>query len=92
MSEKDSFRHPLRERVDLKHPLVSLSELIQTKAPIDPSSLTHWRKRLDKEGVERMRLETIDVAKRAKAIKNTSVKKAEQGDEDAQETLRKMGK
>jgi IS5 family transposase len=136
--EKDFFQYPLLEHINLKHPLVSLSELIdwdglsesmsesfvsdrgrpatsprliagllylqhtfdlsddevvdgwienpywqvftgetylQTKAPIDPSSLTRWRKRLGKQGVESMLLETIEAAKRAKVVKNTSVKR-----------------
>lgn len=28
VAEKDLFRHPLREQVELKHPLVRLAELI----------------------------------------------------------------
>jgi len=137
-TEKDLFRYPLREHINLKHPLVSLSGLIdweklgkemsesfvsrrgrpassprliagllylqyafdlsdeevvwqwienpywqvftgeeylQTEAPIDPSSLTRWRKRLGEAGVERLLTETIEAAKRAKVIKDTSVKR-----------------
>jgi IS5 family transposase len=136
--EKDFFQHSLREQINLKHPLVSLSELIdwdglsaamresfvsrrgrpaisprliagllylqhafghsdeevvqqwlenpywqvftgeeyfQTKAPIDPSSLTRWRKRLGKEGVERLLAETIEAAKRADMVKESSFKR-----------------
>ncbi|MEX3860343.1 IS5/IS1182 family transposase, partial [Paraburkholderia sp. BR10923] len=28
VTEKDLFRHPLREQINLKHPLVRLAELI----------------------------------------------------------------
>jgi IS5 family transposase len=115
--EQDFFRHPLREQINLKHPLVRLTDLInwerlgalmsesfvsgkgrpassprliagllylqhtfdlsdeevvwqwvenpywqvftgetylQTEPPIDPSSLTRWRKRLGEAGVEEL--------------------------------------
>ena len=137
-TEKDLFRHPLREQINLKHPLVHLAELInwerlgasmstsfvsgkgrpatsprliagllylqhafdlsdedvvwqwvenpywqvftgetylQTEPPIDPSSLTRWRKRLGEAGVEELLAETIDAAKRAGVIKASSVKR-----------------
>ena len=136
--EGDFFRHPLREQINMKHPLVRLAELIdwdrlstsmsesfvsrrgrpassprliagllylqhafdlsdeevvwqwvenpywqvftgetylQTEAPIDPSSLTRWRKRLGEAGVEELLAETIEAAKRAGVIKATSVKR-----------------
>ncbi|HDR8957859.1 IS5 family transposase [Burkholderia vietnamiensis] len=136
--EGDLFRHPLREQINLKHPLVRLAELIdwdrlsvamsagfvsrrgrpatsprliagllylqhafdlsdedvvwqweenpywqvftgetylQTEPPIDPSSLTRWRKRLGEAGVEELLAETIEAAKRAKMIKTASLKR-----------------
>ncbi|MGF6735683.1 IS5 family transposase [Paraburkholderia youngii] len=138
VTEKDLFRHPLREQINLKHPLVRLAELInwerlsasmsasfvsgkgrpassprliagllylqhafdlsdedvvwqwvenpywqvftgetylQTEPPIDPSSLTRWRKRLGEAGVEELLAETIDAAKRAGVIKASSAKR-----------------
>ena len=136
--EQDFFRHPLREQINLKHPLVRLTDLInwerlgalmsesfvsgkgrpassprliagllylqhtfdlsdeevvwqwvenpywqvftgetylQTEPPIDPSSLTRWRKRLGEAGVEELLAETIEAAKRAGVIKAASVKR-----------------
>ncbi|MFM0557748.1 IS5 family transposase [Paraburkholderia sediminicola] len=138
VSEQDFFRHPLREQINLKHPLVRLAGLIhwerlgmlmsesfvsskgrpassprliagllylqhafdlsdeevvwqwvenpywqvftgetylQTEPPIDPSSLTRWRKRLGEAGVEELLAETIEAAKRAGVIKASSVKR-----------------
>jgi IS5 family transposase len=138
VSEQDFFRHPLREQINLKHPLVRLAGLInwerlgmlmsesfvssrgrpassprliagllylqhafdlsdeevvwqwvenpywqvftgetylQTEPPIDPSSLTRWRKRLGEAGVEELLAETIEAAKRAGVIKAASVKR-----------------
>lgn len=48
---------------------------LQTKPPIDPSSLTRWRKRLGEAGVEELLAETIEAAKRAKVIKTSSLKR-----------------
>ncbi|VVE85072.1 hypothetical protein PSP31121_05063 [Pandoraea sputorum] len=48
---------------------------LQTKVPIDPSSLTRWRKRLGEAGVEELLAETIEVAKKAKVIKEASLKR-----------------
>ncbi|SIT64984.1 MULTISPECIES: IS5 family transposase [Burkholderiaceae] len=136
--EGDLFRQPLREQINLKHPLVRLADLIdwdrlstamsasfvsqrgrpatsprliagllylqhafdlsdedvvwqwlenpywqvftgqtylQTKPPIDPSSLTRWRKRLGEAGVEELLAETIEAAKRANVIKTSSLKR-----------------
>lgn len=136
--EQELFRQPLREQIDVKHPLVRLADLIdwerldgvmsesfksargrpatstrliagllylqhafglsdedvvwqwlenpywqvltgetylQTKAPIDPSSLTRWRKRLGEGGVEELLAETIEVAKKAQVIKSASLKR-----------------
>lgn len=136
--EQDFFRHPLREQISLKHPLVRLADLInwdrlgeamsesfvshkgrpatsprliagllylqhafdlsdeevvwqwvenpywqvftgetylQTEPPIDPSSLTRWRKRLGEAGIEELLAETIEAARRAGVIKASSVKR-----------------
>jgi IS5 family transposase len=138
VTEGDFFRQPLREQINLRHPLVRLADLInwnrlgmamsesfvsrkgrpatsprlvagllylqhafdlsdeevvwqwvenpywqvftgetylQTEPPIDPSSLTRWRKRLGEAGVEELLAETIDAAKRAGVIKAASVKR-----------------
>jgi IS5 family transposase len=138
VTEGDFFRQPLREQINLKHPLVGLADLInwerlgtsmsesfvsrkgrpatsprliagllylqhafdlsdeevvwqwvenpywqvftgetylQTEPPIDPSSLTRWRKRLGEAGVEELLAETIEAAKRAGVIKAASVKR-----------------
>jgi transposase, IS5 family len=138
VTEGDFFRQPLREQINLKHPLVGLAELInwerlgasmsesfvsrrgrpassprliagllylqhafdlsdeevvwqwvenpywqvftgetylQTEPPIDPSSLTRWRKRLGEAGVEELLAEAIEAAKRAGVIKASSVKR-----------------
>ncbi|WP_157646020.1 IS5 family transposase, partial [Burkholderia ubonensis] len=48
---------------------------LQTRPPIDPSSLTRWRKRLGEAGVEELLAETIEAAKRAKVIKSASLKR-----------------
>jgi transposase, IS5 family len=137
VTEGDFFRQPLREQINLKHPLVGLADLInwdrlgtsmsesfvssrgrpatsprliagllylqhafdlsdeevvwqwvenpywqvftgetylQTELPIDPSSLTRWRKRLGEAGVEELLAETIEAAKRAGVIKASSTK------------------
>jgi IS5 family transposase len=138
VTERDFFRQPLREQINLKHPLVRLAELIdrarlsgamsesfvsragrpatsprliagllylqhafdlsdeevvwqwvenpywqvftgetflQTQPPIDPSSLTRWRKRLGEAGIEELLAATIEAAKRAGVIKASSVKR-----------------
>jgi IS5 family transposase len=49
--------------------------LLTNEAPIDPSSLTRWRKRLGEAGVEELLAETIEVVERAGAIKASSVKR-----------------
>lgn len=45
----------------------------QTEAPIDPSSLTRWRKRIGEEGVETMLMVTIDAARQIGLLRQTSV-------------------
>lgn len=46
---------------------------LQTEAPIDPSSLTRWRKRIGEEGVETLLMSTIEAARRGGVIKKASV-------------------
>lgn len=48
---------------------------LQTEPPIDPSSLTRWRKRLGEAGVEALLAQTIEAAKRASVIKAASLKR-----------------
>ena len=45
---------------------------LQTEPPIDPSSLSRWRKRLGEEGVEEMLAQSIEAAKRTGLIKASS--------------------
>ena len=45
---------------------------LQTEPPIDPSSLTRWRRRIGEEGVETLLALTIDAARGAKMIKRAS--------------------
>lgn len=44
----------------------------QHEPPIDPSSLTRWRKRIGEAGVERLLSESIDAARRCKVVKEKS--------------------
>ena len=46
---------------------------LQTELPIDPSSLTRWRKRIGEEGVETLLAASIDAARRGGVIKKASV-------------------
>jgi len=46
---------------------------LQTEAPIDPSSLTRWRKRIGEEGVETLLAASIDAARRGGVIEKASV-------------------
>lgn len=50
-------------------------DYLQWEMPIDPTSLTRWRKRLGEERLEKILTETIKVALRTKTIKNQSLKK-----------------
>ena len=45
---------------------------LQTRAPIDPSSLTRWRRRIGEEGVETLLKVTIEAARRGGFVKKTS--------------------
>ncbi len=47
----------------------------QHRAPIDPSSLTRWRKRIGEEGVEWLLTQTIQAGQKAGAIDEDSVKR-----------------
>ncbi|MDP2281472.1 MAG: IS5 family transposase, partial [Methylotenera sp.] len=47
----------------------------QHEPPIDPSSLTRWRKRIGEAGVERLLSATIDAACRGKVVKEKSFDK-----------------
>ena len=48
---------------------------LQIKSPIDPSSLTRWRKRIGEEGVETLLLVSIDAARRGGMLKASSLDK-----------------
>ena len=48
---------------------------LQKDPPIDPSSLTRWRKRLGEAGMEELLAQTIEAAKRAAVIKPASIKR-----------------
>jgi IS5 family transposase len=47
----------------------------QHEPPIDPSSLTRWRKRIGEDGVERLLSESIAAARRGKVVKEKSFDK-----------------
>src|SRR5947209_720316 len=48
---------------------------LQTEPPIDPSSLSRWRRRLGEAGVEELLAQSIEAAKRASVIKPASIKR-----------------
>lgn len=48
---------------------------LQTEPPIDPSSLSRWRKRLGEAGVEEMLAQSIDAARRTGVIKAASARR-----------------
>ena len=48
---------------------------LQTRCPIDPSSLTRWRKRIGEEGVETMLMVSIDAARKGGMFKASSTDK-----------------
>jgi transposase, IS5 family len=48
---------------------------LQTEAPIDPSSLSRWRQRLGEVGMEELLAQSIEAAKRASVIKDSSIKR-----------------
>ena len=45
----------------------------QTEAPIDPSSLSRWRKRVGEEGVETMLMATIEAGRKLGLLKHSSI-------------------
>ena len=47
----------------------------QHAMPIDPSSMTRWRKRLGEAGAEQMLRETIEAGMRIKAIRSAELKR-----------------
>lgn len=49
---------------------------LQTEAPVDPSSLTRWRKRIGEEGVETLLALAIEAARKAGMISKASQEKA----------------
>jgi IS5 family transposase len=46
-------------------------EYFQHKLPIDPSSMTRWRRRVGWEGVEKLLKETVETAKRNKLLRRS---------------------
>ena len=62
-------RHPYRDQV------FTGETHLQTAPPIDPSSLSRWRKRLGEVGMEDLLAQSIEAAKRAKVIKPSSVER-----------------
>jgi IS5 family transposase len=48
---------------------------LQTELPIDPSSLSRWRKHLGEVGMEKLLAQSIEAAKRAKVIEPSSVER-----------------
>ena len=47
----------------------------QHRLPLDPSSMTRWRKRIGEEGVEWMLTQTIEAGKRAGMVKGNDLKR-----------------
>jgi len=47
----------------------------QHRLPLDPSSLTRWRKRIGEEGVEWLLTQTVEAAKRAGVVKGNDLKR-----------------
>jgi IS5 family transposase len=45
---------------------------LQTRAPMDPSSLTRWRRRIGEEGVELLLKLTIEAARQGGFVERTS--------------------
>ncbi|MDB5769691.1 MAG: family transposase [Burkholderia sp.] len=62
--------------VDNPYWQVSTGEIyLQAAPPIDPSSLSRWRQRLGATGMEELLAQSIEAAKRASAIKPSSIKR-----------------
>jgi len=51
------------------------TDYFQHEPPIDPSSLTRWRKRIGEEGVEQLLVGTIEAAQKGKIVKRKSFDK-----------------
>lgn len=52
---------------------------LQAELPVDPASLTRWRKRIEEEGVETLLTASIDFARRGGVIKQVSTQKVVAG-------------
>lgn len=55
-------------------------QYLQTELPINPSSLTRWRKRIGEEGVETLLTVTIEAARAAGLIRKNSVESPSSGE------------
>jgi len=51
---------------------ITVESYLQTRCPIDPSSLSCWRKRIDEEEMETLQMVTIDAARRGGMLKSRS--------------------
>lgn len=70
-----SVRGVLGNRYSYRDQVFTGETYLQTKLPIEPSSLTRWRKRASEAGVEELLAEAIEAAKRANVVKNASLKR-----------------
>ncbi|MCG5534435.1 transposase, partial [Halorhodospira sp. 9621] len=50
-------------------------QYFQHELPIDPSSMTRWRKRIGEEGVEELLAQTIETARREGLVKRQSLER-----------------
>jgi IS5 family transposase len=50
-------------------------DFLQWRFPIDPSSLSRWRRRIGEEGMDKLLSQTIKTAKRVKTVETTSLRK-----------------
>ena len=60
----------------------------QHRPPIDPSSLTRWRKRIGEEGVEWLLTKTIEAGRASGAVDDDSLKRVAVDSEPDKETSR----
>lgn len=65
--QDDLLRPRLVDLIDMRHELVKLA------APIDPTSLTRWRKRIGEEGVEWLLIKTIEAGRKSGAVESWSL-------------------
>ncbi len=56
-----------------RNPCFTGETYLQNEAPVDPSSLTRWRKRMGEAGVETLLAPTIEAARKAGMISKASV-------------------